>query len=194
MIFKKELPALYDEYHEIDELMLYVNFQFLADYVELELAQITSYRLKYTKLQKFYRRWMPYKIQKLLFRRDGKAGIKEIQYQIKNTDHKESIKNYKKIIELYNWWTNIRPNRIDGFKQSGLDKFHSKMREKYSDILGFELHMILAGLNKNDDVDKKDIKQHHTLLDRMRKIDEKHDEEDSNMLISLIKLRHYLWS
>jgi hypothetical protein len=194
MQFKTELPALLKEYHEIDELMLFVNFQFLADYIELELAQITSYRSNLTKLQKLYRRWMPYNIQKLFFKRDGAAGIKEIQFQIKHTTHKESKNNLKKIIELYKWWSSVRPNRIDGFRQSGLDKFHRDMREKYPEMLSFKLHMILAGFDDKQDVEEKDIKKYHMLLDKMTKIDDKHDQEDTNMLITLIKLRHYLWT
>ncbi len=137
---------------------------------------------------------MPYNIQKLFFKRDGAAGIKEIQFQIKHTTHKESKNNLKKIIELYKWWSSVRPNRIDGFRQSGLDKFHRDMREKYPEMLSFKLHMILAGFDDKQDVEEKDIKKYHMLLDKMTKIDDKHDQEDTNMLITLIKLRHYLWT
>jgi hypothetical protein len=75
----------------------------------------------------------------------------------------------KKIQKLYEWWTIERPNRPDPAVASRYDAADK--------ILGGKL--------------KKKEKES---LERMLEIEQKYEDEDTKMLVELIKIRHNLWT
>jgi hypothetical protein len=81
----------------------------------------------------------------------------------------EQAKASRKIKELYEWWKNDRPNRTDPLSDP---------------ILG----------DIDDIVDNKNFKKKQKLYEKAYKLEQKYDEEDTKMLIDLIKIRHHLWS
>ena len=84
--------------------------------------------------------------------------------------------------ELYHWWTNVRPNRIDPHDVSGWSDICEKRRKTDPGLFMFE--------------DNTDAERTETMssLERLRKIEEQYEQEDEDMLIRLIKIRQSLWT
>ena len=81
----------------------------------------------------------------------------------------EQAKASRKIKELYEWWKYIRPQRKDPLDNPAL-----------GDI--------------DDILDNKNLKKKQKLYKRVYELEEKYDNEDTEMLIELIKIRSHLWT
>ena len=81
----------------------------------------------------------------------------------------EQAKASRKIKELYEWWKYTRPNRKDPLGDSIL-----------SDV--------------DDILDNKKFKKQQKLYKEAYELEEKYDDEDTKMLIELIKIRNHLWT
>lgn len=90
--------------------------------------------------------------------------------------------NAKEQLDLYNWWKVVRPARIDPMDASGWSAYCSKKRGDSDDILS-----ILSS------TDEERI-QSRPILVKMAKIEQQQDDEDTEMLIRLIKIRKHLWT
>lgn len=81
----------------------------------------------------------------------------------------EQAKASRKIKELYEWWKYIRPQR----------------KEPYADpCLG----------DIDDILDKQKFKKKQKLYKEAYDLEKKYDDEDTEMLIELIKVRNHLWT
>ena len=100
-------------YYEIDEKIIHGLFTELVDFVEKDLAHIGAYKDK--KKYKFkngrcveaayeYFRW---------------ANRLKDTYPDKTKKPSEQAKAARKIKKLYEWWTKIRPSRVDPYLSSG---------------------------------------------------------------------------
>lgn len=146
------------EYYDLDHRILYGLFNELVDFVELELAHLSKWdkdkKYKFVKgrcqeAQDDYFKWANN------LKQDGKLT--------------EQAKASRKIKELYEWWKNDRPNRIDPLGDP---------------ILG----------DTDDILDNKKFKKKQKLYEKAYQLEQEYDEEDTKMLIDLIKIRHHLWS
>jgi hypothetical protein len=81
----------------------------------------------------------------------------------------EQAKASRKIKELYEWWKYLRPQRVDPYSSS-----------KFS----YDIDEILDG---------KKIKEKQKSYQKAYDLEEKYDNEDTKMLIELIKVRNHLW-
>uniref|UniRef100_A0A6M3L8S6 Uncharacterized protein n=1 Tax=viral metagenome TaxID=1070528 RepID=A0A6M3L8S6_9ZZZZ len=98
-VFKSK--SLKPGYHDFDIRMLYLLFDMLVDFVEIELAWMNVCFTN--KRPKWPRRW---------FFRSRKDGIDYLKWEIKQTSGMQLIRaNMVKL--LYLWWTVYRPQRID---------------------------------------------------------------------------------
>ena len=82
----------------------------------------------------------------------------------------EQAKASRKIKELYEWWKYIRPKRVDPYSSSSFS---------------YDIDEIL---------DNKNIKQKQKSYKKAYDLQEKYDNEDTEMLIELIKIRNHLWT
>lgn len=82
----------------------------------------------------------------------------------------EQAKASRKIQKLYEWWKNERPNRIDPFSSS----------EFSYDI--------------DEIIDHKNIKQKQKKIKKAYDLELEQEDEDTRMLIELIKIRNHLWT
>jgi len=82
----------------------------------------------------------------------------------------EQAKASRKIQKLYEWWKNERPNRADPFSSS---EFSSHIDET---------------------IDHKNIKQKQKQIKKAYDLELAQDNEDTKMLIELIKVRNHLWT
>lgn len=150
-------------YSDVSERLLYVNMNALKDFVEIEKAwmQVTW---SDNENRYFFKRW---------FFREPEKGLEYLRWEA-NLTEKESGLNQastaETIMELYSWWINVRPNRVDPYEESGwyalckTDKYHRNTKETTK------------------------------ALDECTRIEKEQEDEDTEMLIKLIKIREGLWT
>jgi hypothetical protein len=93
--------------------------------------------------------------------------------------------NAQEILELYNWWKNIRPLRVDPYEASGWSAYCESRRSKERDIW--------AELDHDDDTPAQQ-ELTRKMLDEVYRIEKEHEQEDEAMMIRLIKVRNSLWT
>jgi hypothetical protein len=146
-------------YHEMDSRILHGLFNELVDFVEVDLAHLSLWdrTKKYT-----FKNGRSIEAAYAYF--DWVTNLKyneDYGYSKDSPDYgtlTEQAKSYTKVKELYEWWKNERPNRVDPF-----------------DIFTKEAHG-----NK-----------YFKLIDEREKL---YEQEDTNKLIELIKIRGSLWT
>lgn len=93
------------------------------------------------------------------------------------------------ILALYNWWKNIRPTRLDPHDASGWTAFCEAkriLRKKEEDEDDFDI----LGLDETPEQKAFSRKA----LDECGRIEKEQEDEDTEMLIRLIKVRNGLWT
>jgi hypothetical protein len=154
-------------YHEFDERILHGLFNELVDYVEMELAHLSL--------------WDQTKKYEFKNGRSIEAAYDYFKWQNnlkeKNEQGRKVLASQahdsRKIQKLYEWWKNKRPYRPDPYEASG-----------YNSLL------------KDDDIWKTDSssRQRKKIINKSMQIEKQYDDEDTEMLIEFIKLRHSLWT
>lgn len=91
----------------------------------------------------------------------------------------------KEILELYNWWKNIYPNRPDPMDSSGWTQYCAEKRDPNDDILGV--------LDNESDTPEEQNRA-RDMLDEMNKLEKQYADEDTEMMYRLIKIREALWT
>ena len=98
----------------------------------------------------------------------------------------------KEIKEIYVWWKEVRPKRLDPMDESGwsayCDEQHNKLKEKEPDVEGIDA--ILWNTEKT----KEEQKKSNAIHKKWQKIEKQQNDEDTDMMIRLIRIRHQLWS
>lgn len=87
---------------------------------------------------------------------------------------------------LYTWWKEERPKRPEPMEISGWSDYCEE-KSKEATARGDEMWI---GCNQ----DASDRERSSKILEICHKIEEEQDEEDTAMLIRLIKIRHHLWT
>lgn len=93
----------------------------------------------------------------------------------------------KEIIDLYVWWTAIRPGRVDPYDASGWSEICAKRRDKNKDDDDLDIFM------SNDETPEEQLLSKQA-LDKSREIEQQYEQEDEDMMIRLIKIRQGLWT
>lgn len=88
----------------------------------------------------------------------------------------------KEIIELYTWWTEIRPKRPDTYEESGWHAVCEQRRRDYPDEF------------LPEERTKKEKAETQKALDKLNKLELQYEAEDEAMMIRLIKIRQSLWT
>lgn len=153
-------------YYEFDDRILHGLFNELVNFVEIELAYLSL--------------WDRHKKYKFKNGRCVEAAYDYFDWasKLKDTNEKgkrvvsRQAKDARRIKKLYEWWKNVRPNRIDPSVKSGWAK-------EYEEI------------EKNGYKSKKT--SYKTIL-KKQNIEDQYDAEDEAMMIELIKLRKSLWT
>lgn len=160
-------------YYEIDQKILHGLFKELVDFVEKDLAHMGSYSSK--NKYKFKNGRCIVAAYEYF---DWANKLKDIHPNGKRTVS-EQAKAARKIKKLYEWWTKTRPARIDPYLSSG-----------WSEVCKVNDKTLFDDKNKSP----AQIRKQKLALDKLSKLEAKYDNEDTNMLIELIKIRHHLWS
>lgn len=196
------------KYHEIDTRMLECNFEALRVFVEEEKASLNLVSWEGDNFidnsKKFGKKWYHNNRIISLFAPQWKsreAGLEHLEWE-RNLlidddylgNHEPAIQEAKKngtyktktlqavkaekILELYLWWVDIRPNRPDPHDVSGLTEYY---RTK------IDLHDMLSNESLNDITRNK-------MYDVCGQLEEEYYQEDTEMLVKLVQLRQGLWT
>ena len=91
----------------------------------------------------------------------------------------------KEVLDLYEWWTLTRPSRPEPMEVSGWSAICDRRRENSDESDKWWSLML------NDDSDREESTAAIKLMDEIEK---QYEEEDTEMLIRLIKVRQHLWT
>lgn len=94
----------------------------------------------------------------------------------------------QEILDLYTWWTVERPKRVDPHDASGWSAYCDERREE-KDEDGESI-----GLFGRQEKTPEEHERVSKMLDDCHKIEQAHEQEDEDMMIRLIKVRHGLWT
>jgi hypothetical protein len=156
-------------WHELDDRILFGLFNELVDFVEVDKAWMfvvfdNEMFDKYKFPKTFKNRFLRWK-----HFRCPEAGIAHLNWESSLEDSESQSNVAKEILFLYDWWKNIRPERPDPYDVSGYDKLEH----------GFDV---------------EPTKELYEALEKSNELEKKYDNEDTEMLYSLIKIRNSLWT
>ena len=186
------------DYYDKSIIMLHANMELLRDHVEVDLAWRNwtfdvNARTQY-KMPWFTRGWFKFKKW-----RSPEAGLDYLNWETKLVYDEDTYgakpgdKLYgkptdqalraKEILEIYNWWTTVYPNRPDPMDASGWSAHCDRLRAEGKS-------MFSVGQEAESKVDRTEGKK---ALDKMRKIEKQYSKEEEQMLVRLMKIRQGLW-
>lgn len=155
-------------YHELDERMMHGLFNELREFVESELAHMQSWGENEKKYVFKKGRCPEAGVDHLVWA----SGLKHDEPFVGKKDPLRGkptpqAKAAAKMLELYRWWTEVRPNRPDPHDASGWSEHWEK---------------------------KGNDKAKNAAAKRLQEIEDEYDAEDERMLVRLIKIRKSLWT
>jgi len=169
-------------YHEIENRMLHGMFNMLKDFIEIEKAHMHYYSLEKGDVKSSPRF----------------AGLAHLDWEIALTHDKDYADHSgepelagepteqaivaQKIKDLYLWWVDTRPARIDPWDEE------FKRRKENKEEVKMDIFEMWGNENKEEKESRKKF------FDEKQAIEDAYTKEDDDMLIKLISIRHSLWS
>lgn len=160
-------------YYDIDTRILHSNFSLLVDFVEIEKASLQYFFASYEEAKNKSR----VSFNKLTKEQKKELGLQYLNWEIENDEEffpKQQKVSAKEIKNLYLWWTEVRPSRIDPY-------------DKYEE----ELDELSGSLNNMPEKNKKKL---INLYKKIGKLEDQYEKEDDAMLIRLMNVRRNLWT
>jgi hypothetical protein len=160
-------------YSDISEKMLHVNFNMLKNFVEKEKSHMYMFLTEHPVAKKGADAGVAYLLWEMGLEEGGWSG------------NKSQSENAREVYELYNWWTNERPYRLeDAHVEWG--EYQSLSEHIYGKSDGFFMR---------EDKDTPDlIERRRIWLDTANEIEASNLKEDEDMLIRLMEVRNSLWT
>lgn len=177
-------------------------FNELVDFIEVELALHhvawdKEARARYNAPRKFLRSWRTW--------RSPEAGLDYLRWATELTNEEwlsDESKHLaeptgqalaaREMLELYNWWKNIYPNRPDPHDASGWSAWCNRRRSKLKEEDGEDYRWSSLFSQENETEEQR--KEARAILDRCSEIETQYEGEDLQMMIRLLKIRKHLWT
>ncbi len=189
------------EYYDLDTRLLYAIFDELVNFVEVEVAWMHVICLEKEERKKYHIPWHR-SFLRLRIWRNPEAGIAHLHWAAgliyDETMGKEGDPNFGKptpqalaaqeIQLLYRWWKHERPHRPDPHEASGWDQYCENKNNHKKQLSDDVDSLIMEIENSHQDPESS------RLLEICQKMTNEQDDEDTQMLIRLIKIRHHLWT
>ena len=169
------------QWHESDTRILHGLCELVVDFVEGEKAHMNdlgSWDEEDTKPKIKDRReagltYLDWEIS--LIKDDDYFGIKNDDPEF-GKPTPQSI-DAQEIKDIYLWWKDVRPSRPDPHDVSGWSEYCTHKRDMF---------------DPEEDEDRQ--KQVRVMLDVCAKLEQEYDDEDTEMLIRIIKIRKGMWT
>lgn len=185
------------QWRDVGNRFLPCLFNELVDFVEIELAwknvaydekARARYRVPWYGLGVF--RWRTW--------RNAQAGLDYLNWEInlvkdrswglspEDADYGEPTDQARaalEILSLYNWWTQVYAKRADPHDESGWTEACEFGRKEDDNFLSML-----------DNTDPEYVAMRDRAHERLREIEADREQEDTDMLIRLIKVRERLWT
>ena len=182
------------EWQDVGNRFLPCLFNELVDFVEVETAWhhvLWDEEARRQYQVPWYRRgWLRWRSW-----RSPAAGVAHLKWAMTLTNEEflaedqkhlaeltHQAKAAKEILELYTWWTEIRPQRPDVHDASGWTAYCNMRRDRGYDFLDM------------DDRTPEEARMGREALRRSQEIESDFDSEDEEMMIRLIRVRGALWT
>ena len=161
------------KFYEYETRLLHSMFDELVNFVEVEEASMrvicdSSANYEYTPSARW--QWTEWRCPQA-----GVDQLKRTIEQAKSIDMPDSATAVatQEILDLYNWWKNIRPARPDPLDASGWKALDA---------------------SSNRSIGSKLTEAERTVLELSRNIEEQYEAEDTAMMIRLVQVRRHLWT
>jgi hypothetical protein len=157
------------KYFEPDVTLLYVNFQILVDYVELECGSIWPAVHFESRWQRCHRTIKDLPVLHWFVRpvRNARRGLHYLRWEMKIKDCPQQAVYAREMFRLYKWWKHTRTRREDPYTR-----------------------FTALGHNWETPLTAKERK----ILLRCEKLSSRYTQEDTRNLHALIDIRGGLWS
>jgi hypothetical protein len=173
-------------------------FNELVDFVEVELAW---WHLAWNKEErkKYNAPWWAFGWFRVRTWRCAEAGLDNLKWQSELVWREEEVgadspnlgkptpqaEKAQEILALYRWWTETYRNRPDPMEASGWSQYCDDCRKELGDGV-----MSMFKNHNNKELKRRGNKASKLL----HKIETAYEQEDEEMMIRLIKVRHGLWT
>lgn len=174
-------------FREFDERCLHGCFSMLVDYVEKDLAWRSALFSEedYSKYP-----WWGRGLFRVKVSRQPEIGVKHLRWEsgldnpnLSPTSRSDyQAERAREILDLYHWWKFVRPLRKDPMDLGGWSAICSEHKQNDKSILS----------NKNKS--NTDRQREREALDKTHAIEQAFEDEDTDQLIRLIKIRQGLWT
>lgn len=169
------------EWHEVENQILHGCFSLLVDFVECQKANMQVWSQK-QKDQPLWRRFPILRWGQYRSKEDGIAYLKWEMSLNQDGIPDRQAKDAVDIYQLYLWWTETRPKRVDPYELAGWNKFEEDHPRDRS------VFRLTSNITPEEQQELKSI------FERVRVIEQQYQQEDDEMLIKLIQLRQSLWT
>lgn len=192
------------KWHEYSERMLYSCFDSFVDHIEIDEAYSHIAWRNKDEMVKYH---VPWYAKSRWFRwgqkwRCPQAGIDHLKWEMTLDIPDPNDPNWlasphqaqsaREKMELYIWWKNVRPLRGDPWKASGFDEFWEKMSTKYKD--NGDVFTGWLGLSGKSKMTPAEQREYNRLSEHRDSLEEQWKQEDTEMLVRLVKMRDSLWT
>lgn len=177
-IIRTGLPRTY---HDGDTRILHGMFSILVDFVEIEKTHM-QYVFNENNDP---RPWWARRPWRFFNYRSSQAGLAYLDWEMTLDDQDTSADDCvisqaqaaREIRDLYIWWTQVRPARVDPHDASGWTAYIKGQKQ--------------AG---NDGLDFSNDEQVSILIKKLHDLETQYHQEDQDYLMRLIKVRLHLWT
>ena len=186
-------------WHEVEEKLLHGMFEELVTFVETQKASMSWHEenTRFARVKNDH--FVPWTEKNWFTRnltdwRSEHYGVQHLLWEITlvvNKDWTGDESEWGKptrqaidaleILELYVWWKYIRPMRKDPYDESGWTAVCAERRNSKS---LFDM--------RDEDEDHKALT--NKALDRLQELEQQYDNEDTDMMVRLVKVRKSLWT
>lgn len=176
------------DYHEFGSRMLYSMFDTYVEFIEIEEAYSHIAWSKDEDRKKYNAPWW----RRYWFLRWGQqwrspdAAVDHLKWEMGLADSPGQAESAREKMALYTWWKHIRPSRGDDWEVSGFRAHWDEMEEKYGDDW--------LGLGSAGKMSRSEKATYDKLSDAKDALEAQWAEEDTQMMIRLVKIRENLWT
>lgn len=173
-------------YHGVDTQMLHCTFDTFINFIEVEKAWMNVVFSDEAKKQFKVPFWRRVYLLRWAVWRCPEAGLSHLKWEIEECDHESQSESAKEQLALYNWWK-ARDSRPDPWN------LPVQVSDEIEAIYGKEIgHNFFFSERSTINAFHKD--KYGKALDHASALEEQYKNEDDEMLLRLIKIRHHLWT